>query len=201
MEGTRNERARPAVPPSDGLSDLEKVKAGEIPISVRECTAASVLASLRAWCETLPPPDGVALRFVTPGPLLVLKTDAAVLVRILQQLVANALKFTESGEVVVSVELSPVGGGFCFLVRDTGIGIAPEHHDDIFEEGTRIRHPLQDRVKGHGVGLPLCRRLAALLGAAVSVRSRLGAGSTFTVTVPQDLTQAGAHRYDAAPPR
>jgi signal transduction histidine kinase len=69
-------------------------------------------------------------------------------------------------------------------VTDTGIGIAPDNLQLIFEEFSQIEHPLQRKSKGTGLGLPLCRKLAGLLGGRVSVESAVGKGSTFTLTLP-----------------
>jgi signal transduction histidine kinase len=69
-------------------------------------------------------------------------------------------------------------------VADTGIGIAASDQGRIFEEFTQVHNPLQHRVKGTGLGLPLCRRLARLLGGEVTVQSEPGVGSTFSATIP-----------------
>ena len=75
-------------------------------------------------------------------------------------------------------------------MTDTGIGIAPEDQEIIFEEFTQIAHPLQQRVKGTGLGLPLCKKLAELLGGSVAVRSAPGVGSTFSATIPLQYRDA-----------
>ena len=69
-------------------------------------------------------------------------------------------------------------------MADTGIGIAPDDQEAIFEEFTQLENALQRRVKGTGLGLPLCRKLATLLGGRVEVDSRVGVGSTFSVVLP-----------------
>ena len=69
-------------------------------------------------------------------------------------------------------------------VKDTGIGIAPKDHARIFEEFSQIESPIQRKVKGTGLGLPLCKRLAELLGGRVEIESQPGVGSTFTLVVP-----------------
>ena len=79
-----------------------------------------------------------------------------------------------------------------FAVRDTGMGIAPEDHERIFQEFTQLDSPVQRRVKGTGLGLPLCRRLAELLGGSVTVESVPGEGSTFTARGAHALRVAAA---------
>jgi CheY-like chemotaxis protein len=74
-----------------------------------------------------------------------------------------------------------------FEVTDTGIGIAPEHHRRIFEEFTQVENPLQTKVKGTGLGLPLSQRLAGLLGGTIEIRSQLGQGSVFSLLIPLRL--------------
>jgi signal transduction histidine kinase len=76
-----------------------------------------------------------------------------------------------------------------FTVADTGIGISPDNLQLIFEEFSQIEHPLQRRSKGTGLGLPLCRKLAGLLGGRVEVESQVGAGSTFRLILPRIYKQ------------
>src|SRR6185369_4997815 len=102
---------------------------------------------------------------------------------ILRNFISNALKFTERGEVRVSARLVE-GGAIRFEVADTGIGIAAEDQEQIFQEFAQIDSPLQRRVKGTGLGLPLTRKLASLLGGHVGVASEVGVGSTFYAVIP-----------------
>jgi len=104
--------------------------------------------------------------------------------QVLRNLVSNALKFTERGEVRVSVRLSENSDSVCFLVLDTGIGIAPEDIAVIFHEFSQVQHSIQRSVKGTGLGLSLSRKLAGLLGGTLEVTSRLGVGSTFVLNLP-----------------
>jgi CheY-like chemotaxis protein len=101
----------------------------------------------------------------------------------LRNFISNALKFTERGEVRVSVKRG-LKGTIVFAVSDTGIGIAPEDQDRIFEEWVQVEGKHQKYVKGTGLGLPLSRKFAQLLGGDVSVTSQIGIGSTFFATVP-----------------
>jgi DNA-binding response OmpR family regulator/anti-sigma regulatory factor (Ser/Thr protein kinase) len=112
-----------------------------------------------------------------------LHTDEGKVSQILRNLISNAIKFTPNGSVVVSASMQ-TNGNVEFRVADTGIGIAPEHHETIFKEFSQLENPLQDRYRGTGLGLPLCRNLAKLLGGEISLESELGKGSTFFVKVP-----------------
>jgi CheY-like chemotaxis protein len=117
-------------------------------------------------------------------------TDESKVAQILRNLISNALKFTERGEIRVSARAVDVDD-VCFEVLDTGIGIAPEHHQRVFEEFSQISGRLQSGVKGTGLGLALVRRLATLLGGTVGLESELGKGTRFSVRLPRRLPQAG----------
>ena len=131
-----------------------------------------------------------------------METDEAKLGQILRNLVSNALKFTEKGEVRVRISCPPGSDLISFFVEDTGIGIAPEHLDVIFQEFSQIHHSIQGRVKGTGLGLSLSRKLAELLGGTLEVSSRQGVGSTFVLTLPQkDLNTARRRRCPFQPAR
>jgi CheY-like chemotaxis protein len=112
-----------------------------------------------------------------------LHTDEGKVSQILRNLISNALKFTPIGQVAVSAELKD-GDGVLFSVADTGIGIPREHHETIFREFSQVENPLQERHRGTGLGLPLCRNLAMLLGGSIWLESQPGKGSTFYVYIP-----------------
>jgi CheY-like chemotaxis protein/anti-sigma regulatory factor (Ser/Thr protein kinase) len=135
--------------------------------------------------------DAVKLVFEDPPPEMNLFNDEGKVSQILRNFISNAIKFTEQGEVRVSASLSEDGRTASFSVADTGIGIAPEDLGRIFDEFTQLQSPLQSRVKGTGLGLPLCRRLAHLLGGDVRVKSERGVGSVFTATVSAYFEDAG----------
>jgi len=108
----------------------------------------------------------------------------------LRNLVSNALKFTEAGEVRVCARIERDVGRIVFTVADTGIGIGLEDRARIFDEFEQIDGPLQTTTKGTGLGLAVSRRLAALLGGELDVDSRPGAGSIFTLSIPLACTDS-----------
>lgn len=187
----------------DDLLDLARVEAGRIPINDAPFDVGDLLRHLRGTLAPLIPDGPVALVFAEPPPLPTLVSDQLRLGQVVRNFVSNALKFTERGSVTVSARVEPAdripsaarlgsrvpqpfesGQYVVITVADTGIGIAPADQERIFEEFVQVEGPLQTRVKGTGLGLPLARRLAALLGGGVWLDSEPGAGSTFSVAVP-----------------
>ena len=149
----------------DDLLDLAKVEAGKIEIRPSTFEIGQAFGALRALMKPLATNEAVALVFVDPPPGLSMRTDESKLGQILRNLVSNALKFTEKGEVRVAVSHDEATGDISFSVSDTGVGLAPENREAIFQEFSQIHNSLQRKVKGTGLGLPLSRKLAELLGA------------------------------------
>ena len=167
------------------LLDLARIEAGREVVHLSEVRLAGLFASLRGMLRPLVPSGSkVDLVFDEPDEALpTLFTDEGKVSQVLRNFLSNALKFTELGEVRLRVEPGP-GDTVVFSVSDTGIGIAPDHLHLIFEEFGQVDGPLQRPVKGTGLGLPLARKLARLLGGEVAVRSEPGVGSTFSATIP-----------------
>ncbi len=174
------------------LLDLARVEAGKTDVRPAPLHVASLFGTLRGMMRPLLWNDAVSLVFEEPPDIPPLITDESKLAQVLRNFISNALKFTERGEVRVSVRLSEDGRKATFAVSDTGIGIAPENLERIFHEFVQLDNPIQKRVKGTGLGLPLAKKLAELLGGSVTVESRLGQGSTFFLTVPAALQAAGS---------
>jgi signal transduction histidine kinase/CheY-like chemotaxis protein len=167
------------------LLDLAKVAAGKIVVIPSEFAAAEVFATLRGMLRPLLVGDAVALVFEEPDDVPALMTDEAKLSQILRNFISNAIKFTEHGEVRVWANYDRDTDMVTFSVRDTGIGIAEADHEVIFQEFGQIANPIQRRIKGTGLGLPLSKQLAELLGGEVALESALGQGSVFSVTIPR----------------
>ena len=167
------------------LLDLAKVEAGKIVVRPIEFDVEHLFGALRGMLKPLLVNESVALVFDDPEAMPEMYSDEAKVSQILRNFVSNALKFTERGEVRVSVRRLADADAVAFTVSDTGIGIAPEDQERIFHEFTQIDSALQRRVQGTGLGLPLCRKLAELLGGEVSVASTPGAGATFTAVIPR----------------
>jgi signal transduction histidine kinase/CheY-like chemotaxis protein len=166
----------------DDLLDLAKIEAGKIDVRPAAFEVHQMFSALRGMLRPLLLSAAVELVFREPETPVTMMTDEAKLSQILRNFISNALKFTEHGHVRVSATVED--DMVRFEVEDSGIGIAPEHQQIIFEEFGQVENRLQHRVKGTGLGLPLCRRLAELLGGSVSLRSTPGQGSTFSALIP-----------------
>ncbi|HXA66456.1 MAG TPA: ATP-binding protein [Bryobacteraceae bacterium] len=165
------------------LLDLAKVEAGKIEAKPLEFTVADLFAALRGMLRPLLLNQSVALVFDDVTHIPRMFSDEGKVSQILRNFISNALKFTESGEVRVSAALEGESD-LVFYVSDTGIGIAPENLDLIFQDFSQVDGPIQRRVKGTGLGLPLSKKLATLLNGEVRVKSTLGGGSTFSLKIP-----------------
>ena len=173
----------------DDLLDLAKVEAGKTVVVASQFTVNDMFGALRGMLRPLLLGDAVALVFEDATELPPLDTDEGKVSQILRNFISNALKFTETGEVRVWATADAGGDTITFNVRDTGIGIAPDDIELIFQEFGQVTHRLQSRVKGTGLGLPLAKTLAELLGGKLTVASTPGVGSTFSVTLPRVFPQ------------
>lgn len=171
------------------LLDLAKVEAGKVVVRPVEFEVANLFGALRGMLRPLLLNDAVALVFEEPQGIPPLVTDEGKVSQILRNFISNALKFTERGEVRVAALPAPAGDAVVFSVADTGIGIAPRDQERIFEEFSQLDSPVQKHVKGTGLGLPLTRKLAHLLGGRVWVESVPGRGATFSARIPLVYTE------------
>ncbi len=126
----------------------------------------------------------LSLSLAVATPAAILRTDRMKLARVIQNLVANAIKFTEAGQVRVT-SVASTAAGFLLQVEDTGVGIPEAMREGIFDEFAQLRNPERDRTKGTGLGLAICRRLVVAMGGTIAVTTLPGqVGSTFEVTLP-----------------
>jgi signal transduction histidine kinase/CheY-like chemotaxis protein len=166
------------------LLDLAKVEAGKTVVRPAEFSVQGLFGALRGMLRPLLLGDAVSLVFEDASELPLLDTDEGKISQILRNFISNALKFTERGEVRVAASLSEDKEHITFSVSDTGIGIAAEHHETIFQEFAQVEHHLQHKFKGTGLGLPLSKRLCELLGGEIRLESKPGQGSAFSITIP-----------------
>jgi signal transduction histidine kinase/DNA-binding response OmpR family regulator len=172
------------------LLDLAKVEAGRVTIRPTAFSVESLFSALRGMLRPLLAQNSsVTLVFDDPVDMPELFTDEAKVSQVLRNFISNALKFTERGEVRVSVR-NGHDDTVVFSVADTSIGIAPDDQPRIFKEWEQVEGKMQKTAKGTGLGLPLSKKLAQLLGGDVYLKSQLGMGSTFFASVP--IRYAGA---------
>jgi signal transduction histidine kinase len=164
--------------------DLAKLAAGRTTVRLSDVDVPELFATLRAVVTRLPAHPGVDLHFDEGGDLPIVRTDGFKLSQILRNLIVNALKFTEAGHVHVLARVVRDGEAVVFDVSDTGPGLSHEDQARAFEEFVQLGAERPGELRGTGLGLPLTRRLAAILGGEVSVRSTLGEGATFSVAIP-----------------
>ena len=167
------------------LLDLAKVAAGKTVVTPTEFTADELFGALRGMLRPLLVGDAVSLVFDDASDMPILVTDEGKVSQILRNFISNALKFTEAGTVEVSASYDQRNDIVTFSVRDTGFGIAESDIELIFQEFGQVAHPIQSRLKGTGLGLPLSKKLAELLGGRIVVESVLHEGSTFSVVLPR----------------
>jgi signal transduction histidine kinase/HAMP domain-containing protein/CheY-like chemotaxis protein len=185
------------------ILDLSKVEAGRMDIHAERFPLSALLEDIQATFQPLTAEKGldfsVEAGAEAPGDLL---TDRQRLRQVLGNLLANAVKFTEDGHVLLRVaragRRTPDGGEMlAFSVADTGIGIAPENLSTIFGAFQQGDGTLSRRYGGTGLGLSIAREVGALLGGEIAAESELGRGSTFTLYLPCELPGAEADETGA----
>jgi PAS domain S-box-containing protein len=164
----------------DSLLDIQKLEEGRIGLDVQAVDLDRLLGRLRREFAAQAQDKELALR-VVPSRLAVL-SDPALLERVVQNLLSNALRYTARGKIVVGCRRR--GRRARIEVWDTGVGVPEQALQTIFEDYYQLNNPARDRRKGLGLGLAIVRRIADLLGHRVEVRSTPGKGSVFAVEVP-----------------
>lgn len=164
----------------DELLDLARLDAGIVRPSIKAFRIDRLIADLEE--EFRPQAEIRGLALVTAVPMLGCRSDPVLMNQILRNLIGNALKYTPAGAVAITGERR--GGQVAITVADTGIGIDESMVGSIFEDFFQVANPNRDRSRGLGVGLGTVRRLAELLGHEVSVWSKVGRGSEFTISLP-----------------
>ncbi|RAU48087.1 MULTISPECIES: response regulator [unclassified Pseudomonas] len=180
------------------ILDIAKVEAGKLDVRPENCSVSRLVDSLRMLFEPLAADKRLQFSVeIQPGSPVALYTDRQRLEQVLKNLLSNAIKFTEAGSVSLTVSRQP-GEGIVFTVRDSGIGIAEDQQDSIFEAFHQADGTTNRRYGGTGLGLSISRDLARLLGGSISVTSALGQGSVFTLVLPEQYVE-DATLIEAAP--
>ncbi|TJZ72030.1 response regulator [Chitiniphilus eburneus] len=178
------------------ILDLSKVEAGMLDVYAEPVPLKRICQSMHGNFETLAADKGVAFDCeIDPALGETIDTDARRLEQILKNLLSNAFKFTHEGRV--RLHIAPHGDAIAFAVEDSGIGIAPEQQDVIFEAFRQADGTTNRKYGGTGLGLSISRDLARLLGGRLEVNSSPAVGSTFTLILPRTMPQQDTP--DAAP--
>ncbi|HEY2786488.1 MAG TPA: ATP-binding protein [Fimbriiglobus sp.] len=177
------------------ILDLAKSEAGKMRAYPSPLVPAEVIEPAVALFRPQADKKNIDLRLAVPPDLPEIFQDAGKLRQILANLVSNAVKFTPEGGRV-SVAAAVEADRFILTVQDTGVGIAPEEQELIFDKFRQSEHPLTREQGGTGLGLSIIRELAKLLGGDVSLKSELGRGSTFTVKLASHLKADPNREFD-----
>ena len=171
----------------DEVLTFSRVEAGREMVRVELIDARRVVKDASEIMQPLATEKQLGFHLTLPDDRLEMCSDPAKLRQILLNLLSNAIKFTETGSVSVDACVAANGDDVLFIVRDTGIGIAPENTSRVFDPFWQVEQNATRKVGGTGLGLSVTRQLAHLLGGDVSVDSVVGRGSAFTVRLPAEL--------------
>ena len=178
-----NQAAKHLLELVNDILDLSKIEAGKIDLEIQTANFPALVQDLFVTVRPLADEHGSELSLACEEPFTI-TTDPRRVRQIVLNLLSNAIKFGEGKPITVDCR-SREDGGVEVDVRDEGRGIEPENLDRIFDEFVQIAHP--DQQLGTGLGLPISRRLAVLLGGSLTVESTLGDGSTFRLSLPAKL--------------
>ena len=177
------------------ILDLARIEAGKMQVKLEEFSIHDVCEGLLNMFRPLAEKKNIDLRGQLDPGIPLLRQDVGKLQQILSNLLSNAVKFTpEGGRVILKAEAEPLH--LVVTVTDTGVGIAPEEQELVFEKFRQAGNPLTREHAGTGLGLSIVRELAKLLGGEVTLQSELGRGSTFTVRLPLQLSQEPRLEFD-----
>jgi signal transduction histidine kinase/ActR/RegA family two-component response regulator len=165
----------------NSLLDVSRLDAGIVRPRVATIALAPLMDRVRLEYEAAASQKGLSLRVASNS--LFVRSDPVLLERIMRNLVANAVRYTDRGKIVLGARRS--AASIRIEVWDSGRGIPKDKHREIFQEFRQLDNPQRDRRKGLGLGLAIVERLVKLLNHPLELRSQLGKGSMFAVTVPR----------------
>ncbi len=179
----------------NGILDISKVEAGKVEVETSSFDLRLLAAEVADITEgAFREKSSVHFHLKVDENLPPLRSDREKIKQVLINLMGNALKFTERGEVTVRIQ--HVEDRFYMSVQDTGVGIPANQVDKVFDKFHQIRQASPNSIKGTGLGLSICKLFADLLGATLSVDSAVGVGSTFTLCVPASITASEQTHHD-----
>jgi signal transduction histidine kinase len=166
----------------NAVLDLSKIEAGQLTLSINDYSLKEVVQSVFVAVESLATAKRLALKIELPAALPPGRGDEQRITQVLLNLVGNAIKFTEAGEVTIAA--SAKNGAFTLAVRDTGPGIGVADQTRIFDEFQQADNSTTRSKGGTGLGLAISKRIVEMHGGRILVDSELGRGSTFTISLP-----------------
>ncbi len=170
------------------LLDLARIEAGKLVLRMERVNPPDVCESLMNFMRPLAHKKNIDLSLQVQGSIPLVTTDPGRLQQILYNFLSNAIKFTPT-EGQVRMEVAMAAGDMVKMsVIDTGPGIRPEHHEEIFEKFRQLDASVTREHSGTGLGLAISRELAAMLGARIELVSAAGKGACFSLLIPQDRT-------------
>jgi len=174
--------------------DLSKIEAGRLDFHIEGIDLASLVRELEATMQPLADANGNRLTAACAADAAEMRADLTRVRQIVLNLLSNACKFTEAGEVSLEVTHDDVDGAgwITFTIRDTGIGLSPEQIGKLFEEFSQADTSTTRKYGGTGLGLAISQRLCRMMGGEITVESTLGAGSTFRARLPQTVSDLSA---------
>jgi PAS domain S-box-containing protein len=169
------------------IVDIANIESGQVKLNIKEMNLNSTLRSLNEQFSYKERTDVVSINLDAglPDQQSLIMTDGTKLIQILSNLINNATKFTKEGRIDFGYSLKD--GYLEFFVKDTGIGIPPEHHDKIFERFFQVDHLISRKFGGTGLGLSICKAYVELLGGRIWLSSQPGEGTDFRFTIPYTI--------------
>ena len=169
------------------IVDVANIESGQVKLNIKEMNLNSSLRILDEQFSYKEKPDIISINLDTglPDEQAVIMTDSTKLIQILSNLINNASKFTRKGRIDFGYALKD--GNLEFFVKDTGIGIPPEHHEKIFERFFQVDNLVSRKFGGTGLGLSICKAYVELLGGKIWLTSNPGKGTDFRFTIPYVL--------------
>lgn len=167
----------------EDLLNFAKLEAGQLEFHYKDLQIDDVLASAETFIAPRLTQKGLTYRFLPCGPDVVVSVDADKVEQIILNLLSNAVKFTDSGDIELSCTASDTQ--VCVNVRDTGRGIAANMLESVFEPFVQDDRSFRQTPEGTGLGLAISRELARAMGGDITVKSAVGEGSVFTLTLPR----------------
>jgi signal transduction histidine kinase len=168
------------------ILDITRIEAGKMPLQIALFNINELIPEVMAELEAVIARSRLKVTPHLDSDMPEVATDRQKVKQILVNLLSNAIKFTHQGSIEIIVGYDRDEGMASIQVRDTGIGIAPENHERVFEDFRQVDDSPSRQYGGTGLGLAICRRLAATIGGRITLNSTLGEGSTFTLLFPMN---------------